>query len=82
MRQRLDSHSSEMMLRVVGSIIPTIPLFTFRLLRGYLRFKTSADKAGKIFRTELLSEGICPEFAEDLTRNYLESRSLFTFISL
>ena len=81
MKQGFDSASSDMIIRVVGTILPTLPLFTFRLLRGYLRFKTSADKAGKIFHNELLSEGICPEYAEDLTRNYLESRDIFTFIS-
>ena len=81
MIHEMDGNSSDRLLRVVGTIIPTLPLLVYLMLREYLCFKTSADKAGKIFHNELLAQGMSPGFAEDLTSFYLESRDLFRFFS-
>jgi hypothetical protein len=81
MVHEMDCNSSDSLLRVVGTIIPTLPLLVYLMIREYLCFKTSANKAGKIFHNELLAQGMSPGLAEDLTNFYLESRDLFRFFS-
>lgn len=67
-------------LKLMGAVIPSIPFFGFRLFREYLRYKSTADRAGKIFYEELLAQGMNPQYADDLTCSYLESRNLLSFI--
>ncbi|MBU0498363.1 MAG: hypothetical protein KKC68_00870 [Candidatus Thermoplasmatota archaeon] len=63
-------------LKIVGVLLPSLPFLGYRLLREYLRFKTSANKAGKIFEQELIKQGLSLDVAQELTLSYLESRNL------
>ena len=75
------SNARTAVLKIMGMIIPSLPFLGYRFLREYLKFKTTADKAGKIFHDELLAQGIHPSFAADLTGSYLESRDLLSFVA-
>ena len=81
MVHRLNDDSRNEVLCLIGTVIASLPFLGFRLFREYLRFKTFADKAGKIFYNELLSHGISHSIADELTCSYLESRDLLGFIS-
>ena len=67
-------------LKLMGAVVPSIPFLGFRLFREYLRYKSTADRAGKIFYEELLAQGMNLQYADDLTCSYLESRNLLSFI--
>ena len=47
-------------IRFFGIMIPSFPSLMFRLGGTFLRFKRDAKKAGKIFRKELIKQGIEP----------------------
>jgi hypothetical protein len=66
---------------MLGVVIPSLPFLGYRFLREYLRFKSSAHNAGKIFYDELVDQGIDPGYAEDLTDSYLESRNLLRIMT-
>ena len=78
---RFKDDSGNAAFRLIRAVIPSLPFLGFRFFREYLRFKSTADRAGKIFYNELLAQGIGPGFADELTCSYLESRDLLRFIS-
>jgi len=60
-------------IKLLGMIIPLIPSLMFRLTGTLIRFKSDANKAGKVFKNELIKQGIDKETADELTLIYLES---------
>lgn len=60
-------------IRLVGVLIPSLIPLVFKLGTTYLRFKKSAQKAGKIFEKELRANGIDKETARAMTEIYLNS---------
>ena len=77
---RFKDHSRNTAFELIWSVFPSLPFLGFRFFREYLRFKSTADRAGKIFYNELLAQGMGPGFADELTCSYLESRDLLRFI--
>ncbi len=67
-------------IRFAGALIPSLIPLMLRLGRTYLRFKKDAQKAGRIFRKQLIANGIDKRTAEEITELYLDSsRILRTF---
>jgi len=60
-------------VKLFGMIIPSMPSLMFRLTGTLLRFKSDANKAGKVFKKELIQQGIDKETATELTERYMES---------
>jgi len=75
-----QDYTRNSVLRLMGAVIPSLPFLGFRLFREYLRYKSTADRAGRIFFDELIAQGINPQYADDLTCSYLESRNLLNFM--
>ena len=75
-----QDYSRNTVLRVMGAVIPSLPFLGLRLFREYLRYKSTADHAGRIFYDELIEQGMNPQYANDLTCSYLESRNLLNFL--
>ena len=65
-------------LQIVGLTIPRIPLLIFKFGSWYLRFKGSAEKASKIFKKQLMTNGIDKQIADELTQCYTSTASLLT----
>ena len=55
------------------SLIPRFIPLAIKLGFVYLSFKRKAKKAGKIFKKELLANGISKEEADQLTEDYLKT---------
>jgi hypothetical protein len=53
-----------------------------KLSGNFIRFKGQANKAGKIFKTELIKQGIDNKIANDLTSTYLESSHIRNYIQI
>lgn len=68
-------------LKILGLLLPSIPILTIRFGRVYLRFKRQSKKAGKIFKKELIKQGIDKNTAQVLTDQYLSSSDIRQYIS-
>ena len=77
---RYQEYTRNAVLRMMGAVIPSLPFLGVRFFREYLRYKSTADRAGKIFYNELIEQGMNPQHADDLTCSYLDSRNLLSFI--
>ena len=67
-------------IKLFGIMIPSIPSLLFRLTGTFIRFKSHANKAGKIFKEELIKQGIDEETAAELTGVYMESSHIRKYI--
>ena len=63
-------------IKIFGMMIPFIPSLMFRLTGTFFRFKSEANKAGKIFRNELVNQGLDKETAKLFTKEYVDGSNL------
>ena len=67
-------------IKIFGLLLPSLPTLIFRFGGTFLRFKRDAKKAGKIFRNELLKQGLDKQTATELTELYLRSSQMRYFM--
>ena len=67
-------------MKLLGMMIPLIPSLMFRLTGTIIQFKSRANKAGKVFKNELIKQGIDRETADELTLIYMESSHIRKYI--
>lgn len=67
-------------LRYTSILLILLPFFLFRVIAEYLRFRGTVEKGGRIFQTELIKQGIDIQIAQELTRQYIQSISLKSFL--
>ena len=67
-------------MKLIGMMIPLIPSLMFRLTGTLIQFKSKANKAGKVFKNELIKQGIDRETADELTQIYMESSHIRKYI--
>ena len=60
-------------IKLFGMMLPSIPSLTIRLTGMFIRLKSRANKAGKVFKKELVKQGVNEKTATDLTEIYMES---------
>jgi hypothetical protein len=63
-------------VRLFGPIFLLLPSLLFKSGGATLHFKRAARKGGKIFRKELMNQGIDKITAKELTEIYLEGSNL------
>lgn len=68
-------------VKIFGLMLPSIPSLLFRLGGTLIRFKSNANKAGKVFHRELRNQGIDEKMASELTDIYLEGSNLVKLIT-
>lgn len=76
MTRKKESKREDRPIRFLGIMLPAMPSLLFRLTGTFLRFKRDAKKAGKIFRKELIRQGLDKKKASELTETYLEGSNL------
>jgi len=69
-------------IKIIGLMLPSLPSLMFVLSKNFIRFKGQANKAGKIFKTELINQGIDDKIADDLTSTYLKSSHIRNYIQI
>lgn len=67
-------------VKSLGILIPLLPSLILRFAGEFIRFKSRAQKAGRIFQDELLRQGLDKTTAERLTAFYLEGSDLFKLL--
>lgn len=65
-------------LQFIGLALPRIPLLFFRFGSWYLRFKGNVNKASKIFKKQLMTNGIDKQMADELTKCYSSTANILT----
>lgn len=67
-------------VKFLGMLIPLIPSLFLRFGGEFIRFKSRAHKAGRIFHDELLQQGLDKTTAERLTASYMEGSDPFKLL--
>ena len=67
-------------IKLFGLLLPKIPSLMFKLSGTLLRFKTQANKAGRVFKKELVKQGLDEETAEELKEIYLEGSHIRQYL--
>jgi hypothetical protein len=68
-------------IKIFGLMLPSMPSLLFRLTGTFLRFKSDAKNAGKVFQKELRDQGLDKKMASELTNKYLEGSNLIKYIT-
>ena len=69
-------------LQMVGAVISFLPRFGFSFLRGYLGVKRRANKGSRIFKQQLLKQGMDRRQANELTELYFKPCKVSTYIQM
>jgi hypothetical protein len=67
-------------IRLFGILLPKMPSLMFRLSGTLIRFKGQANKSGKVFKKELVKQGIDKETAEELKEIYMEGSHIRQYL--
>ena len=67
-------------VKIFGMMLPSLPKILFRFGGLFLRFKSKANKGGKVFQKELIQQGLNKETAEKLKEIYVENADLIKLI--
>ena len=67
-------------IKLFGMLFPKMPSLMFRLSGTLLRFKSQANKAGRVFKKELVKQGIDKETAEELKEIYMEGSHIRRYL--
>lgn len=80
MSERKNNGTEVDPFRFFGIMLSSMPSLMFRLGGIFLRFKRDAKKAGKVFRKELIDQGLDKATAAELTGIYLEGSDLLKYM--
>jgi hypothetical protein len=69
-------------LKIVGFLILMFPSLVFRFGGEALRFKSKAHRAGRIYRKELVRQGLDKSMATQLTTFYQEGSDPFKLLKV
>lgn len=67
-------------IKLFGILLPKMPSLMFRLSGTFLRFKSQANKAGRVFKKELVKHGIDEETAEELKEIYMDGSHIRQYL--
>jgi len=70
----------EGVMKIFGRLLPFLPKLLFRFGITFLRFKRGANKAGKVFRKELIRQGLDKRTASELTGLYMKGSEIKNFL--
>lgn len=64
------------MIKIVGMLLPSLPKILLTSSITFLKFKRRAKKAGRVFRMELIRQGVDKHTASELTGYYLKGSKM------
>jgi len=82
MQEDLESQRDRRPIKMFGILLPSLPSLMIRLSGTFLRFKKNAQRAEKVFKKELIKQGIDKQTANELTERYIEGSRLSNFIQI
>lgn len=82
MNERNEAKENSNDIKIFGHVLPSLPVIMIKFGGLFLRIKSDANKAGKIFYKELIKQGIDEATATNLTNIYLESSNISNYFKL
>jgi len=82
MNKENEENESSNNIKIFGQILPSLPVLMIKYGGLFLRIKSDATKAGKIFQKELIKNGINETTANNLTSMYLEASNIANYFKL
>jgi len=76
-----EKHSNNP-IKIFGVMLPSLPAITIRLGGTLLRLKRDSNKAGKIFKKELIKQGIDKDTANELRQIYTNNMNFHNLIKV
>ncbi|HER45547.1 MAG TPA: hypothetical protein ENO12_01880 [Thermoplasmatales archaeon] len=76
----MTRHTDRDLPKLVGSLTRSLPLFLFRFGLEAFRLKHRAYKAARIYRRELVRQGLNDTMVHRLTQSYLETSDPFKLL--
>jgi hypothetical protein len=76
MQEEFHEKRKRIIFEFFGVFLPFRPKLLFKFSITFLRFKRGAKKAGKIFRKELIQQGLDKHTASELTGFYLKGSEM------
>lgn len=80
MQEVIHEKKRDYPIKFFGILIPFLPKLLFKFSLTFLRFKRKAKKAEKVFKKELLEQGLDKQTASELTEIYMKSSKIKNFI--
>ena len=80
MNKNIEDEREENPIKLFGMMLPSMPSLTIRFTGMFLRFKRNANKAGRVFKKELLKQGVDKKTATELTEIYMQSSHVRNYI--
>jgi hypothetical protein len=80
MQEEINEERERRPIKIFRILLPSLPSLMFRFSGTFLRFKKDAQKAGKVFKKELVKQGIDKHTAEELTEIYMEGSHIRNYI--
>jgi len=72
----------ESTIKFFGILLPFLPKLLFKLSITFLKFKRRAKTAEKVFRKELVEQGLDRQTASELTEIYMNSSKIKNYIQI
>jgi hypothetical protein len=79
MTNKEKDNSNKQPVKMFGVMLSSMPSLMFKMAGTFLRFRKEAQKGGKIFKKELIRQGIDKDTAEELTKLYIEGSKISSF---
>jgi len=80
MQEELHEKWERRGMKIFGVLLPSLPKLLFKFSITFLRFKRGAKKAGRVFRKELIKQGLDKHTASELTGLYMKGSEIKNFI--
>lgn len=79
MTEKIKEKGDRNPVKLFSMMLSSMPSLLFRLGRTYLRFRKEAQRAERIFKKELIKQGIDKNIADDLSKIYSEGSNIKIF---
>ena len=80
MSNKIKEERDRRPIRFFSVLLSSLPSLMIRFGGTFLRFKRDAKKAGKVFRKELMKQGLDKQTATDLTEIYMQGSDISKMI--
>ena len=80
MQKVIDEEREIRGMKIFGVLLPFLPKLLFKFSIDFLKFKRAANNAGKIFRKELMRQGLDKQTASELTQIYMKGSEIKNYM--
>jgi hypothetical protein len=80
MNKKIKDEREVSPIKLFVIMLPSMPSLMIKISRTFLSFKRNANKAGRVFKKELIKQGIDKQTAIELTEVYMQGSHIRKYI--